>query len=338
MKETLKDGSVVEKCYNGYRLLQCPDVEHYKMPDEVVEVSPTAFENAKKLQSIDFNNVERLEAQRDYIYDEVPYFEGTGWAGYEKEVVGKVYHSIFENCPFVSQIEMPHVKSIHEFALSGLKQLHSIILPECMTLCSNFAFYGSAVESIKAKGKFFNTLLYYNHDIIYANSEGQNVQINPDDLSNSLFSLRHLFLYDKDTSDVMRAMYTVSKLPNIADITVSTSFIASLLREIYSEKPFAENISDAGVTGDSINRIKITCLYPRKYCGMGKGNGFYAEIKLTDKDYIILKNMIKNHPEIRKDVCILQEYKTDLYNTIWNTIIKSKNGDQPIERMELTSI
>ena len=334
MKETLKDGSIVEKHHYGYELNQCPDVEHYTVPDMVVEVSPSAFENAKRLLRIDFNNVKDLYARKEYIYKDVPYFEGTGWAGYEKEMTGKIYHGIFENCPLVCQIEMPHIESIHEFALSNLKQLQSLTLPADLTYCSNFAFYGSAIQSIRAYGKVFNGILHYNgEDIIFANSDGKEIDVNLNDFTDNLRNLHQIFLYDTDTVDIKKTMYTVSKLPNIIEITFSTPFIASMMRKIYSDYPFADHIKDAGVKGDSINRITVVCFCEKKPYERTKNYG--VEINLSDKHYVILEELVKEHPEIREDIHIIQQYDMDLHNTIWNYITENKRENEPIERCKL---
>ena len=334
MKEFLKDGSVVEKCYNGYRLLQCPDVEHYKMPDEVVEVSPSAFQNAGRLVSVNFNNVDLLDARKEYIYEEKPYFEGTGWAGYEKTMTGTVYHSVFENCPFVSRIEMPRMESIGSFALSGLKRVLSITLPACMRVCGNFAFYDSAIESIVSCGGIFVSILDRNgEDIFFSDSLRGTVEINPNDYTNNLCRLRQVVLYDKDTLNVMRAMYTLSKLSNITEITFSTPFIASLMREIYSKYLFADKIKDLGIEGDSINRITVVCFHTRK--GLGLPNGFRVEMLLSDRDFLMLEKLRKQHPGVELDANIIQKYAPDLYNTILNYVINKKKGDESIERMEV---
>lgn len=334
MKEFLKDGSVVEKCYNGYRLLQCPDVEHYKMPDEVVEVSPSAFQNAGRLVSVNFNNVELLDARKEYIYEEKPYFEGTGWAGYEKTMTGTVYHSVFENCPFVSRIEMPRMESIGSFALSGLKRVLSITLPACMRVCGNFAFYDSAIESIVSCGGIFVSILDRNgEDIFFSDSLRGTVEINPNDYTNNLCRLRQVVLYDKETSRVKRAMYTISKLSNISEITFSTPFIASMMREIYSKYSFADRIKDLGIEGDSINRITVVCFCAHK--PYVRPNNFGVDILLSDKDFVILEKLAKEYPDMRKDATIIQKYEPDLYNTILSHVINDKNGGEPIERMEV---
>lgn len=336
MKETLKDGSVVEKHYYGYELLLCPDVERYTVPDMVVEVSPSAFENAKRLLYVDFNNVKGLYARKEYVYDEVPYFEGTGWAGYEEEVVGKVYHSIFENSPFVYQIEMPHIEAIHEFALSGLIHLHSLTLPACLTCCSNFAFYRSAIQSIRAYGRVFNDILHHNgEDIIFANGDGKRIDVNLNDYTDNLSNLCSIFLYDTDTANVKTSMYTISRLPIINEITFSTPFIASMMRKRYSSYPFVEHIKDAGIEGDSINRITVVCI--RKSERYERSTNFGVEIYLSDKNYIILENIVDEHPEIREDISIIQKYDRNLYDTIYEFINIDHKNEQ-IVKMELEKI
>lgn len=334
MEESLKDGTVVEKHFYGYELLRCPDVEHYTVPDEVVEVSPSAFEQAVRLVSIDFNNVKQLIARKEYIYDEEPYFEGTGWAGYEKTLTEIVFHSVLENCPLVSEIEMPHMEAIHEFALSGLKRVRSVTLPESMTVCSNFAFYDSSVESMISYGSVFNSTLHYNgNDIIYSDREGNRREINPDSFANNLCCLRQAVLYDKDTLRVRRAMWTLSKLSIISQITFSTPFIASMMRETYPNSLFADNIKDLGIEGESINRVHIVCfLKPQKY---ERQKNFGFTIILSDRDFVILEKLRKEHPEVCDDASAIQKHEPDLYNTIWNHVINDKNGGEAIERIEV---
>lgn len=188
--EVFKDGSIVKKHRFGYCLLQCPDVEHYTIPDEVVDISPSAFEQAKHLLSVNFNNVTSLVARKEYIYKEVPYFEGTGWAGYEETLTGIVYHSIFENCPLVCNIEMPHMKSIYEFALSGMKQLRTLTLPDSLKLCSNHAFYDSAIETIRSNVRPYISILRINgNDIFYTDHDGYCHDIDPEEYRDGLASL-----------------------------------------------------------------------------------------------------------------------------------------------------
>ncbi len=304
------------------------------VPDVVVEVTPSAFEHAEKLVSINFNNVKQLEARKEYIYDEEPYFEGTGWAGFEKSLVGIVYHSLFENCPSVGKIELPHMEFIGEFALSGLEKLRSITLPVSLTVCSNFAFYDSAIETLTSYGTMFNSILHHNgKDIIYSDKKGKRIDINPDDLTNNLCNLHQIVLYDKDTLNVKRAMYTLSKLSNITEITFSTPFIASLMREIYSKYLFADKIKDLGIEGDSINRITVVCFHTRK--GLGRPNNFGVEMLLSDKDFLMLEKLKKQHSGVGLDANIIQKYAPDLYNTILNYVINKKKGDESIERMEV---
>lgn len=223
------------------------------------------------------------------------------------------------------------MREIHEFALSGMKQLRTLTLPESMTLCSNFAFYDSAIESIRSYGRIFTSILDRNgNDIIYSDPERHQHDIDPDDFTNNLRCLRQIILYDKNTSRVKTAMHFLSKLPNVTSITVSTPFIASLLHKMYADCPFADSIKDAGLSGDSINIIEVRCSYQ-----MAERRSRHVSIQLSDKDYMIFWDLVNKHPETWKDLSILQQYDMALYNTLLDSVAKDNADKAPIEAISL---
>lgn len=141
-------------------LLRCPDVEKYTIPDFAKQVSEHAFDTAPHLRSIDFNNVSRIPSRLFKFTEKEPYFEGTGWAGYEYET--KVhYYSLFKNCPFVEEINVnDNISEIGLFAFAGLKHLTVFSTPKYYAFCPLILF-SSNIRELKVNHSFVKPSFYY---------------------------------------------------------------------------------------------------------------------------------------------------------------------------------
>ena len=108
-------------------LLHCPDVEEYVIPDHAEHVSPYAFDSAPRLKRINFNCVRDLPERVGRGTVEVPDLDGGGWSGDSCTGTDFEYHSLFEKCPLIEQVEFgENMRDIAPYALAGLKKLKSI--------------------------------------------------------------------------------------------------------------------------------------------------------------------------------------------------------------------
>jgi len=146
-------------------LLQCPDVEKYIIPDFAKRVSEYAFDTAPRLRSINFNNVSRVPSRLREFTEKEPYFEGTGWAGYEYKT--KVhYYSLFEKCPFVEEIKVnDNISEIGLFAFAGLKRLTTFSTPRYYDFCPLILF-SSNIKELKVNHFFVKPSFKYESSFI----------------------------------------------------------------------------------------------------------------------------------------------------------------------------
>ena len=109
------------------KLLHCPDVEEYVIPNHAEYISPYAFDTAPRLKKIDFNRVREIPERKETSEFEVPDFHGGGWYGDYSTAYHDKYHGLFEKCPLVEKVEFGECMTrIAPYALAGLKNVKSL--------------------------------------------------------------------------------------------------------------------------------------------------------------------------------------------------------------------
>ena len=339
---TLDDGSVVTQRieYTGHKtiLLEAPDVEHYKIPDIVTDIEPWAFRNAPSLLSVDFNNVNKIEPRYHEITSDEPYFNGARWEGYETKVEKTIYSSIFEDSPLVEHIELPHIRSIGRFALAGLKHLHSVTFPECLWNCDKTAFFESGLKSLTSYGNvIYSGIFNYSNDR-YAYACKYDKDRNLEDIDRFLNDLQEVNILGKDIYDVKSNMDFYSTSLCLSNICFNNPFIASVMRRLYADFPFANNIRDAGFTSENKNKISFVYSIKKEYLdGVKKEYPFYTgggnplhKVELNDKQVLFLLDMAVAHPEILHQGFKekLQESAPGLSHIIIRKCLDSIKGDE----------
>ena len=112
------------------KLLHCPDVEEYVIPDHADCISPDAFDTAPRLRRIDFNKVLSIPEKIVGHTYEVPDFHGSSWTGDFDTVTRFYIYSIFENCPLVEDIKLScEMIHIGRYVFAGLQHLKSFTIP-----------------------------------------------------------------------------------------------------------------------------------------------------------------------------------------------------------------
>lgn len=145
------------------KLLHCPDVEEYVIPNHAEYISPDAFDTAPRLKKIDFNRVVEISCRKKMDTIEVPVFHGSSWQGdFDEEQVSR-HHSLFEKCPLVEEIKLSEneIKSIGLYAFADCRNLQSFCVPRSIhakKIMNIRVLYGCRIKHLTLLSNFIYDL------------------------------------------------------------------------------------------------------------------------------------------------------------------------------------